>query len=536
MQRQGIRKVAGWSVAGLVSMLATVPAEAEVPRVAVDLPAVHSLVSAVMGDLGEPAFLMQPGASPHSYSLRPSEARTLARAEVIFWVSGTLSPWLAEAIANLNPEAESVALVEAPATRWLEFRQTAVFGDPGAGGHGHHGADSHGESGPGNQESGARQDQNGHEVGGAHGAPAHRAQVEQNGARLDQHREHREQEEQREEPGNHREPEEEHREPKNHAGHGAPAGLRTPESRPPHDGEHGEHGEHGERDEHGEHDAYGEHGKHGDPSDHGSHREHEAPPHGSAEKESRHGHGPPAELSEEGEHGHHENEHGPHGDDAGGHEDHGAAHARAEPAHAEHGAPDPAGHGHEHGGRSHEVGGHELLHAHQGIDPHAWLDPVNGMVWLGVIADVLAERDPAHAALYEANAAAAREKLQGLLAELEATLQPVRGRGFVVFHDSFQYFENRFGVEAVGAISFADASAPGPRRLQEVREAIAAAGVRCVLAEPQFDPGLVETVAEGQGVRVREIDPLGVGLEPGPELYAELLQGVAGTLVECLRE
>ena len=501
MQCQGIRKWTAWGAAGLVSMLAAAPAEAEVPRVAVDLPAVHSLVSAVMGDLGEPEFLLQPGASPHSYQMRPSEARTLERAEILFWVSGTLSPWLAEAIATLNPEAESVELMEAPATRRLEFRQTAVFGEGGAGGHGHHGHSdhhSHGESGPGELHADSADRHR-----GSHG---HREPGEKHG----NHQEHRPQEE-------------ESRKSEAHA-------------------EHAEHGHHGDSSGHGHHAEHAVHGEHGDPSahgddreheSHGSHREHEEPPHGSAEKDSRHGHGLLAELPEEGEHEHHGDEHGPHGDGAGGHGGHGAAHAPAEPGHAE---PDPKSHGHEHGGRSHKVGGHELLHAHEGIDPHAWLDPVNGMVWLGVIAGVLAERDPAHAAVYEANAAAAREEIEVLLAELEATLRPIRGRGFVVFHDSFQYFENRFGLEAVGAISFADASAPGPRRLQEVREAIAEAGVRCVLAEPQFDPGLVETVAEGQGVRVREIDPLGVGLEPGPGLYADLLEGVADTLAICLRE
>ena len=46
-------------------------------------------------------------------------------------------------------------------------------------------------------------------------------------------------------------------------------------------------------------------------------------------------------------------------------------------------------------------------------------------------------------------------KLDNLVAEIDAELQPVKGRGYVVFHDAYQYFENRFGVSAVGSITIA---------------------------------------------------------------------------------
>ena len=59
-------------------------------------------------------------------------------------------------------------------------------------------------------------------------------------------------------------------------------------------------------------------------------------------------------------------------------------------------------------------------------------------------------------------------------------------------------------------------------------------GARCVFAEPQFPTDLIETVTEGTEARARTLDPLGSRLQPGPELYPQLLRQLAGGLRDCL--
>ncbi len=167
-------------------------------------------------------------------------------------------------------------------------------------------------------------------------------------------------------------------------------------------------------------------------------------------------------------------------------------------------------------------------------DPHLWLDPMNAKLWLGAIAAALAEADPARRALYLANAEAARAELDTLAAEIDARLAPVRGRPFVVFHDSFHYFERRFGIEAAGAVALGDARAPGPARIARIRDHIGALGTVCLFREPQFRASLVDTVAAGAGVRIGVLDPLGANLRPGPDLYPDLLRGLAESLADCL--
>lgn len=171
-------------------------------------------------------------------------------------------------------------------------------------------------------------------------------------------------------------------------------------------------------------------------------------------------------------------------------------------------------------------------HAHGDLDPHAWLDPQNARAWLGVIAETLAEMDPENAETYRANAEAGRAELAALEDEITAMLEPFRGAPYLVFHDAYQYFEARFGVPAQGALAVSDASDPGPARLAEIRDAVAEREVACAFAEPQYDPGLLAAVAGG--VETAVIDPLGADLEPGPDLYPELLRGIADSMLSCL--
>ncbi|HSG55848.1 MAG TPA: zinc ABC transporter substrate-binding protein, partial [Paracoccaceae bacterium] len=113
-------------------------ARADAPRVAVDIPAVHSLVAQVMGDLGAPVFVMKPGASPHGYALRPSEAQILASADILIWIGADQSPWLAHAHANLAPSALSLELLEDPSTQVLPARSGIAFSDSDPHDHGAH--------------------------------------------------------------------------------------------------------------------------------------------------------------------------------------------------------------------------------------------------------------------------------------------------------------------------------------------------------------------------------------------------------------
>lgn len=169
-----------------------------------------------------------------------------------------------------------------------------------------------------------------------------------------------------------------------------------------------------------------------------------------------------------------------------------------------------------------------------GADPHAWLNPGNAKVWLGLIADELSRLDPENAAIYAANADRAEAGVAALDAEVAAMLAPVRGKPLVLFHDAFGFLADRYGLTIAGTVALGDAASPGAARLAELRAELETGGVVCLFPEMQHDPTLVEQLAEGTAVRIGgALDPVGSSLEAGPGAYAALLTGLARTIAEC---
>lgn len=173
-------------------------------------------------------------------------------------------------------------------------------------------------------------------------------------------------------------------------------------------------------------------------------------------------------------------------------------------------------------------------HSHDSTDGHSWLDPINAKVLVDRIAQVLSAKEPANAARFTANAAALKTKLDELSAELARDLAPVAGKPYVVFHDALQYFERRYTLRVVGSISISPDVPPSAKRLATLRKKIASLGAVCVFAEPQFDTRLVDNVIEGTRARTGTIDPEGIKIEAGPDLYFALLRNLTRDLKNCL--
>jgi zinc transport system substrate-binding protein len=222
-----------------------------------------------------------------------------------------------------------------------------------------------------------------------------------------------------------------------------------------------------------------------------------------------------------------------HGDEAG-HDDH--AHSAETEHDHDHDKTAEVDHDHDHD-KAAEAGhdGHDG-HDHGEFDAHVWLDPVNAKAMVHEIEEALAEADPDNAATYEANAEAVSARLDALIADVSSELEPVKGKGFIVFHDGYQYFENRFGITASGSITVSPEVMPGAERITEIRARVQELGAACVFAEPQFEPKLVSTVIEGTNARSGTLDPLGAELEDGAELYFQLIRNMSTSIKTCLSE
>jgi zinc transport system substrate-binding protein len=165
-------------------------------------------------------------------------------------------------------------------------------------------------------------------------------------------------------------------------------------------------------------------------------------------------------------------------------------------------------------------------HDHAGQpDPHTWTDPRLAARMVGRIADALARLDPAGAERYHAEAELLVEELLGLHLEIATLLAAARGRTFIVFHPSWGYFADAYGL--VQLPIEAGGREPGPRGLAEVIRRGKEADVGAVFVQHQFSQRSAAAVAQALGVPLVDADPL------APD-YIDNLRRVAAAMAEAL--
>lgn len=139
-------------------------ASAEI-KVVTSIKPVHALVSGVMEGVGTPGLIMEGGESPHTYALKPSKARMLQSADVVFRIGEGLEAFLNNPLASLAKNAKRIDLMDAHGIRKLEFREGVTFE-----GHDHDEHNDHKESAEkhGHDEKHAREEEHGYEEKHAH--------------------------------------------------------------------------------------------------------------------------------------------------------------------------------------------------------------------------------------------------------------------------------------------------------------------------------------------------------------------------------
>ncbi|GFE64698.1 zinc ABC transporter substrate-binding protein [Litoreibacter roseus] len=173
---------------------------------------------------------------------------------------------------------------------------------------------------------------------------------------------------------------------------------------------------------------------------------------------------------------------------------------------------------------------HDHGHSHGPVDPHAWLDPQNAKIWLGEIARILSAADPEHDKIYEENALRAAAALEKIEADTHDQVSQVTG-SIVVQHDALRYFEERFSVETIGAITNVDDAAPSAKRLKDLQGELSGDQPVCLIV-PTVG-GAQDIKGLDRDVQISQTDILGANLEAGPNLYADLLIDVAKAFTAC---
>ena len=173
---------------------------------------------------------------------------------------------------------------------------------------------------------------------------------------------------------------------------------------------------------------------------------------------------------------------------------------------------------------------HQNHSAHEGKDPHIWLDPRNAALIAQALAERLAQLQPDSAQQFRANAQRFSTSLQQLDEQLIQQLTPVKNRGFAVYHEGYGHFVGRYGLHQVAYVTYIPERRPGAKHLQELRGVLAKEG-ECLFMEPYYKMEAMEEMAASLDLRVGLLDPIG---DQQVSSYQQLLEQLGQGFLTCL--
>lgn len=172
-------------------------------------------------------------------------------------------------------------------------------------------------------------------------------------------------------------------------------------------------------------------------------------------------------------------------------------------------------------------------HNHQG-EVHFWLAPEEVAKQADRIARRLMELYPEKESQILANLLEFQAALMTLDKENQQRLEPLRDRGFLVFHDAYTGFVEHYGLKQLGYFTVEPDRAPGAKKVAEIRAQIMNSEAACIFREPQFRASVINTVTRGLNVKEGVLDPLASDIPLSKEGYLLFLKEMTDHFVDCL--
>lgn len=171
-------------------------------------------------------------------------------------------------------------------------------------------------------------------------------------------------------------------------------------------------------------------------------------------------------------------------------------------------------------------------------NPHLWMDPVLAKQYVLKIRDALIAIAPEHAGEFKKNAAAYNGKLDKLTKDIQAQINsvPPAHRYMIVFHNAWQYYNDRFGITTLGFVERNPGQEPNPQQIAQLIDLAKEHGVNAVFSEPEYSPKLLRAIAQGAGIKVVEnLYDDSIGTDPRVANYIAMLTYDTGVIVKSMR-
>jgi len=139
---------------------------------------------------------------------------------------------------------------------------------------------------------------------------------------------------------------------------------------------------------------------------------------------------------------------------------------------------------------------------HRYGNPHYWLDPRNARTVVEEMLTAMVEASPGDEQFFRANAAGFLRKVDGKIAEWEATMKPFAGRRIVTFHKSWGYFAKWLGIVVADQVEPKPGIQPSPGHTADLIRLVREGNIKAIVVEPFYDRSAAEQIARSTGAKV----------------------------------
>ncbi len=166
-------------------------------------------------------------------------------------------------------------------------------------------------------------------------------------------------------------------------------------------------------------------------------------------------------------------------------------------------------------------------------NPHFNLDPAQVKLMARAIAEGLERVDPDGTDAFRDGLARFTALIDEKMVEWQELAAPLRGVKTVSYHQDLTYLARRYGLDLVGTIEVKPGIPATPGHLEELLGTMQREGVKLVIREVSYDPGLARSIAERTGAHVATISVMAGGL--GQEGYVASMQANLEALVRAVQ-
>lgn len=166
-------------------------------------------------------------------------------------------------------------------------------------------------------------------------------------------------------------------------------------------------------------------------------------------------------------------------------------------------------------------------------DPHIWLSPDNAIIMAKYITKILSKKYPDKSDVFNNNLSELITKINIESVTSKEKLAKITNNNFVVYHDSYQYFEKYFGINIVGAFSNFRDEGHTAKNISDINALIKNNNVLCALSAPEYSDIIPKFIGENNKINIGTLDPLGHYAKEDSESYIYIINQMANSFTDC---